>query len=632
MNKLSKKLSLIITSSILSIAAGISVALPISQNLVKDSSITNINSISQATTESKVIPSEVNDQNANISTKNGPVTFMGNTITALDWYGNKMWDIDFSKQVPDKNGTVSGNSYDGAWPRAWYNWDYNRSDDTIWVLGFWSSNNKKQPLFEIKASDGTFTKHEVDYNKFSTDLPNPNVTSAYRFISALSSGKVMIYGGAGSTYDAKGILYDPKTKTAELIKGNSAEKSILPIGDNSFGENYRWYFFNLIPIANNKNLVEVFPFSSKATTDDTEAAKNASYDIYFLLVDDNLNMAYTTGTWSSKIKVADAMQGYRNTQATPQRDYYSLLDGRVVTVVYNTAIIIDAKNTNDIKYGVFPMSETKWIKSWAFDSNQNLYFKFKNESKIYKVSGTAWETLDNNLKNESISPQIYLDLSGVSDITKHANNLIIYNVYGYTGQLMMVNSIHNDYVNTKNSESITVESNPEEYGLAFGVTQNKTNQNEGDNVGILNGPNSILKASDFELSSFARTSKIPSEITKDDIETSNGFLKNSTDFKITKMDDEKGEIEIECQLYQIPWFTTTLPNDISPKTVTKSYTTSNKIADKTSWKNLTASTDYDFLNMKPSKITSEDLTNLDPFQVSFQSQVVVNATRATTLS
>ncbi|CRH74518.1 Domain of uncharacterised function (DUF1976) [Chlamydia trachomatis] len=52
------------------------------------------------------------------------------------------------------------------------------------------------------------------------------------------------------------------------------------------------------------------------------------------------------------------MQNYRNTKITPQRDYYTMLDGKVVTVVYNTAIVIDGKNDN-IQFGVYPMSEKK---------------------------------------------------------------------------------------------------------------------------------------------------------------------------------------------------------------------------------------------------------------------------------
>ncbi|RXY96692.1 hypothetical protein D8X55_02895 [Malacoplasma penetrans] len=623
MNKLSKKISLMITSSILSIATGISIALPISNQALTNSSITNIYSKNQATQTSPVIPSEVNDQNANISTKNGPVTFLGNKITALDWFGNKLWEKDFSTLVPGSQG-VNGQSYNGAWPRAWFNWDYNRNTDTIWVLGFWSDSTKTQPLFEIKAADGSITNtHTVNYKNIS-GLESVKISSAYRFVSALSSGKVMIYGGAGSSYNGKAILYDPKTKTASLLNGNSSSTEILPMGDASHGSNYKWYFFNLIPVAANRNIVEVVTFANKETSND-EGSAYANYHVYFLLVDDQLNMVFNSSSssgsqWAKPVKVADGLQGYRNSKITPQRDYYSLLDGRVVTVVYNTAIIIDGKSDN-VQVGVYPTSQSKWIKSWAFDSNQNLYFKFKNEDVIYKVSGSSWQTINNT--NTNVSPYVYLDLKGISAASAYAQDLIIYNVYGYTGQLMMINSVYNERVDTKNS-GITTENNDKNYGLALAVTQNDKLQDKGDYKGFLNGPNTFQQASDFELSNSAKTSKIPSEITKDDIEASNGFLRNSSDFTIKEMDDSTGNIKIECKLYQIPWFTDKLPDGISPKVISKTYTTDKKIIDKTSWKTLTTSTDYDFLNMKPSTIKKEDVENLDPFQVSFQSQTIVD--------
>ncbi|BAC44052.1 hypothetical protein [Malacoplasma penetrans HF-2] len=631
MNNTSKKISLAITSSILSVATGLSIAIPIAGNTAKDTSIANVSSVNQATESSPIIASEVNDQNANLSTSNGPITFLGDKITALDWFGNKLWEIDFSKLVEGSNGQIGGGSsnFTGAWKRTWWNWDYNRATDTIWVIGYWSNTTKKQPLFEIKASNGEIlNKHEIDYSKFGSDFPNPNIGTVYRFITSLSSGKVMIYGGAGNSYDAKGVLYDPKNKTATLIKGDSASTEILPMNNTSYGTKYKWYFFNLIPIATNRNIVEVVNFVDEGSITGDNGAGKANYNIYFLLVDDNLNMIHkkdSSSPWAKHVQVASGMQGFRNSKITPQRDYYSLLDGKVVTVVYNTAIIIDGKS-NDTKIGTFPMTDSKWIKSWAFDSNQNLYFKFKGEKIVYKVSGSAWDNLGSNLGNKTISPDRYLDLGGVTAIKDYADNMTIYNVYGFTGQLMMINSKYNENVDTNNSS--LSETNTGNYGLAIAVNQNSTNQNVGDYKGILNGPDSIQKASDFNLSDSARTSKIPSEITKDDIVTTNGFLKNSTDFKIVSMDDTKGSIEIETNLYQIPWFATRLPDNISPKTVRKTYTTDNKIQNKTSWKTLSNTTDYDFVNMKPTTIQREDVENLDPFQVSFQSQIITNANGA----
>lgn len=180
---------------------------------------------------------------------------------------------------------------------------------------------------------------------------------------------------------------------------------------------------------------------------------NATYDVYFLLVDDNLNMVTRDGVWGHKVKVASGMVGYRNTQLTPQRDYYSMLDGIVITIVYNTAVVIDATSSN-VNFGVFPMTDSKWIKSWSFDSNQNLYFKFKDDTKIYKVSGDFWKTL-NNSSSTAVSPTLYLDLSVINnDVKKYASNFIIYNVYGYTGQLMLINYYYSKFIKLSDSNNI----------------------------------------------------------------------------------------------------------------------------------------------------------------------------------
>lgn len=239
--------------------------------------------------------------------------------------------------------------------------------------------------------------------------------------------------------------------------------------------------------------------------------------------------------------------------------------------------------------------------------------KFKDEAVIYKVSGSFWETL-NNSWSSPVSPDMYLDLKGVEkdNVKNYANNMIVYNVYGYTGQLMMINSKYHAKVDTTNSGLST--SNNDNFGLAFAVTQNSSNQDKDDYKGILNGDKSIQKASDFKLNDSAKSSKISSEITRNDINTLNGsFLKDSSDFSNKSINDADGKITIECKLYKVPWFASELPKDISPKIITHEYKTDNKITNKISRKTLSTSTDYDFMNMRPTKIQPSDVENLDPF-------------------
>ncbi|MDE5949921.1 MAG: hypothetical protein K2G54_03525 [Malacoplasma sp.] len=552
-------------------------------------------------------------QNSNLSTISGPLTFWGNKITALDWYGSKIWDIDMAEYNVGFNGQIGANaSYSGrgvSWSRAWFNWDYNRSTNTIWVLGFIGGQNKDQKLFAIDATNGKVTK--------TISLGN---TGMVYFVSALASGNVICFGNAANGYDGSAYLYSAKTESVTKLQGNSKDK-VNALKDT--GSSYRWVFNNLIPVANNVNFLEIYSFGTTSGTTGDGSASLASYDVYFLMVDDNLNFI-GTGSWLEAKKVASGLPGYRNSTIAPQNDYFVLLSGKVATVVYNTVVIIDPSNLNNITATSFAMSEGKWIQSWTVDANDNLYFKFKNDSKIFKIEKN---TLSSTL-NASLNPATYLDLSGISQnqISAFANNFIIYNVFGYTGQLMMINAKPETYI-----ESSTPPSNNEttKWGLAIGVTQNAYNQLQGDYKGLLNTSESFQKSADFTIEQAVLNSKIPSEITQNDVTTlNNSFFQASNNYQpfvIKDINDSNGTFKVEVNLYQIPWFASVLPDNSIPKNITKEFKTTNTILNKTSWKTLSSSTDYDFLNTLPSNLKVDDVNNLDPFQASFQSQTITDA-------
>ncbi|MDE6082402.1 MAG: hypothetical protein K2F52_00820, partial [Malacoplasma sp.] len=553
-------------------------------------------------------------QNSNLSTTSGPLTFWGNKITALDWYGSKIWDIDMSEYNVGYNGQTGVNAvYTGrgvSWPRAWFNWDYNRSTNTIWVLGYTGGQNKDQKLFAIDASNGKITK--------TIGLGD---TGMVYFVSALASGNVICFGNAANDFNGTAYLYNQKTDSVTKLEGNSKDK-VNQLKDT--GSSYRWVFSNLIPVANNVNFLEINSFGTQSGTTGDGSAHLASYDIYFLMVDDNLNFI-GTGSWSEPKKVADGLAGYRNSTVAPQNDYFILLSGKVATVVYNTVIIIDPSNSNNITATSFAMSEGKWIQSWTVDANDNLYFKFKNDSKIFKIEKNTLSLTTNT----SLNPGTYLDLSGINQnqISSYANNFIIYNVFGYTGQLMMINAKPEVYIQ---NSSPPADNQDTKWGLAIGVTQNIYNQSQGDYKGLLNTSESFQKSADFTIEQSVLDSKIPSEITQNDVTTlNNSFFQNSNNyqpFTIKDINDTNGSFKVEVNLYQIPWFASVLPENSVPKNITKEFKTTNTIANKTSWKTLSSSNDYDFLNTLPTNLTVEDVNNLDPFQASFQSQTITDAT------
>ncbi|MDE5841777.1 MAG: hypothetical protein K2H11_02240, partial [Malacoplasma sp.] len=402
--KKTKKRWIILSTAVTTL--GLTAALPLGIiNFTNSiSQIKKVSSIKQDDSK-ELIPAQNISQNSNLATKTGPLTFWGNKITALDWYGSKIWDIDMSLYVEGDNGKTGAEaSYaKGSWQRAWLNWDYSRDTDTIWIIGYGNNANanSKQKLFSVNAITGEL-KETVDLG----------VTGTVYYVSALASGNVMCYGTATTTYQATAFLYDVKAKEVRKIQGDSKQqadelKDENPSNPNTtFNKDYRWSFSNLIPVSNNVNFVEIYAFGTKSSTDDN-GANLASYDVYFIMVDDNLNSIKRPG-WEKPKKIASGLPGYRNTSVAPQRDYFTLLSGKVATVVYNSVVIVDPSNLNNIK--VFTMSEAKWIQSWTIDANENLYFKFKADEKIYKID----KTILNSNSNSTLAPQTYLDLKGIS--------------------------------------------------------------------------------------------------------------------------------------------------------------------------------------------------------------------------
>ncbi|MDE5949883.1 MAG: hypothetical protein K2G54_03330, partial [Malacoplasma sp.] len=370
--KLKKRLLILLSTIGL---AGLVVSAPLA--LLNKNSTSTFSKISSQKHESvsDLVASQTISQNSNLSTINGPLTFWGNKITALDWYGSKIWDIDMSLYNPGYNGKTGAEAnYNGSgisWSRAWFNWDYNRKTNTIWVLGFFGGNNKNQQLIALDAATGNITK--------TVGLGN---TGSVYYVSALASGNVVCFGNAAKNYDGVAYLYNPSSDKVTTLNGNSKDNVASMKDPDKTG--YRWVFNNLIPVANNVNFLEVYSFGTRPGTTGDQSASLASYDVYFLMVDDNLNFI-GKGNWAQPKKVASGMQGFRNSTIAPQHDYFILLSGKVATVIYNTVVIIDPSNPNNITSTSFPMSEAKWIQSWTIDANENLYFKFKEDSKIFKI-------------------------------------------------------------------------------------------------------------------------------------------------------------------------------------------------------------------------------------------------------
>ncbi|WPL38550.1 lipoprotein 17-related variable surface protein [Malacoplasma iowae] len=558
-----------------------------------------------------LVASQANGQNAYLSAKTGPIVYWGDKITSLDWFGAERWSVDMNK-------VLTSPTHDGDWKRAWFNWDYDRENDVLWILsaGNWRAGtnvNQKLIAIDVKTGNDFFNK-----NKSYKEIPFPKNMTDVRFLSVLKSGDVLMYGGARLPLNSEAYIYSKSEDkiTAISYNFNDALNSVVRAN-----RSFRWYFFNLISIGNNLNVAQFVQFPDGS-------AQTSSFDVYGILVNDNLQQVKNK-IWDKPKLITKGLNGFNNKQTTPQRDYYYLTNGNVVTVLYNKLVLFDPRTT-DIK--VLKLTDDiKWVQSWTFDASDNLYFKYRNDTFIYKINTSNIQATQND---NLLSPITYFDIGGATtnNINSYSNNYVLYNVHGYTGQIMMINSIYRDDPNFGNITEDDKLKN--QYGLAVAISENRFNQNTGDVKGLLNTDKAFLQAANFEIKKGVLENKLPSEITSNDFDYLNeSFLTRNNErdekgnlkyprFTKTTIDDEKGKIEVEVNLDQIPWFVNNgqMPSDIAPKTLKFSSDKSDKISSRITWKD--SNFDYDFKNTLPSKLTDEDVYRFDPFSINIQSQIL----------
>ncbi|WPL38547.1 lipoprotein 17-related variable surface protein [Malacoplasma iowae] len=575
--------------------------------------------------KNKLIASQANSQNTFLSAKTGPIVYWGSKISSLDWFGGERWSIDLD--------TMMDNPYkEGDWKRSWFNYDYDRTNNILYILTSGSSrSNAYQRLLAIDVETGkdVFTGKEISTQNKISYVNFPQKNSDVRFLTVLKNGNVLMYGGAKTGLNDSAYLYEKDKKTIMKIQHNFQtlmDKIKKP-------KNSKWYFFNLIPVSNNRNLVEIVNFTTVSGPEIGNNPDDANFNVYFILVDDNLNIIQNNG-WTSPALAANGISGYKNSKITPQRDYYYFADGKVVTVIYNRIIIVDPNNGVTFKSSKLS-EENKWVLSWTFDSGENLFFKYKDDGFIYSSSSTSVKSTP---KDTLVNLDTYFDINSYSqnDINKYSKDYILYNVHGYYGQIMMLNSYFYTDPNFPNKTEQEIIDN--KYGLAVAITSNENNPLFGDIKGLLNTDDAFIKSSDFTIDNSILNNKLPSEISRQDLTiTNDGFFTRNPEKKEDgtlkypqfvkevindneKKDGQDGNLKITANIDQIPWFVNNnvMPSDIAPLTITKWFNTSNYIQSRVNWKDV--SLDYDFKNTIPSKVTLDDVKRFDPFDINLTSQ------------
>ena len=570
-----------------------------------------------------LIPSGSNYFNAKLSSVNGPILFWNTKITSADWFGAKRWEIDLLN-AKDDNGikfSINPNGHDG-WKRTWLNWDLDKKNDVLYVLSSWgrigdpTTGTPQQNVVAIDVSTGKVIKV---YELKDIGL------KAFFAVSVLENGDVLVYAQQGNAV-TKNIIINTKKQTYEMGQGDLESISKLPENEN--GSDYsssKNYLMNLIPIGPNRNLAITYNLTGHSSSTEDNGKDKGTSQVEFMLCDDNMKkIPNAQGNWNKPVLVTKAIKNTINSMIWPQRDWYKLIDGRIVTVIYDKLVVINPNNLNNPDLKVFVLDKDQWVDSWSFDTNENLFYKNKDDTKIKKVI----------IPKNNDSPKIseYLDLINTSNqkIKDNARSFNLYNVFGYAGQIMLINTYFSPYVQPNSYPDDALSKN---YGLAVAVTDNKNSAGYGDTKGLLNTEEAFQKSADFFIDKDILANKLPSEITRNDLSfTEKGFLtKNKTmingelkypPFVKTTIDDKNKKLKIEANVDQIPWFVgdNKMPDNIPPLKIVKEFQSDVEITSRYWWKD--ADDDYDFKNTLPSKLTLEDIKRINPFMVNINSQKV----------
>lgn len=447
------------------------------------------------------------------------------------------------------------------------NFDLDKRNDILYIL-----NNKKgaQSVVSIDTSNGQVLKeYRLNNNSNGTN------GDTYFTLSVLDNGNVLVFGQQGHAI-SKSELINVKDGTVIQNRGNLESVS------EKYNSSTNNYLMNLIPISENRNLAITYNFTNKSGTQwDVGRVDDNTSRVDFILCDDKMNsITNVENSWNKPKLATMAIPGTMNSAMWQQRDWYRLLDGRIVTIIYDKLFVIDGiTNPNNPIFTSFSIGKNKWVESWSFDTDEKLYFKIKDDSIIQTV------TLDSNKNGSNHTMGTYYNLKdSIELIKKNATKFSLYNVYHYSGQIMIINSYWNSYINTgsmPNQEQI----NQNNYGLAAAITNNRDNPGEGYTKGLLNTDKAFQKSADFTLSDEILNKKLPSEITRNDLTLlNNSFFTKRTDsnsngllyepFVKTEMDDINKILKIVVNIDQIPWFVTNnqMPNEIKPLRIEKEFT------------------------------------------------------------
>ena len=592
-----------------------------------------------------------------ISETTGPIVSRKNSIYSLDWFGAKRWEIDLSvatfngKSVLPNGVTADKNSYLQWYDKVFINYTLDNKNHILYVL----TNTVRTP-----SSSGVSSQNLVAIDTISGritgcwDLKNEvnNLYEAMYSISVLENGNVFIYND-GSNRWWRSQIFDVKTGEATRPFESQDKKAFQDTIDQFNRENpvrtpqtRTSYTF---PVGKNKNVM----IMTNLGNDQSDYGSENS--LWITYVDDKLQrIIKTEGDSQSKpILIQNRNKMSTSVNLSGGSYYpkltYTLADGRILFAAYDKLYIFfpnEIETTGRLVYKEIQVNNDDGtgknlpIQSWSTDTDNNIYIKYAGSGVINKVKITG-----STSQNTTTETSTYFNLDGVDTTTvanekikNNATTFVLYNVYGYSGQIMLLKPY--PIIDKKNIEKTIAYDETNYYGLSAAIVNNTQSPGNGDLKGLLNTEHAFLKSADFNLENTILTNKLPSEISRNDLKLENGafFTRNPEtnpdgspkypQFTKEVINDKtqhdpalgNGNLRITAHLDQIPWFVDNgiMPGNIAPLKITKTYLTTNLIDKRVSWKNVDL--DYDFKNTLPSKITQEDIDRFDPFSINIVSQ------------
>ena len=598
-----------------------------------------------------VVPTEFLYQMPVISVDTGPIVYYGSKITSLDWFGAERWSHDFSDQKT-YHSYFPGKQTDPfvKWPYgAFTNWAVDKKNNVLWVL-----TNSKHSTRDVSAKDNVPPQHIIKIDTitgkiqksfklpgFTDEQTNTGQYGLYYQIQLLDSGKLVIFSQGSSVWGYNWV-FDPNEKDANkqfVFSDASKFKDNEKINQVSEGkhEAATWSRY-VVPVAPNVNILVVV---DRSTTNDNKS--KATGDLHMFLVDDNykrLNITDPQSPWYNGVVIKNIWTYGTDGWAYRYGDkfskaFFKTVNGRTYFTAFNKFYVFypDYQTGYGVRFSEHTFENKGAISSYTIDPSENLFYKLVDDNKIYKlqINGTSYD-------NTTFNSYLYYDLTGNSEpaIKDNAKNYLIFNIPGYSGSIMMINSkIISNTADKKEAAQDGQAIQTNHYGVSVAIVENTKDPGKGDTKGLLNTDKAFTKSSDFTIPENVLKNKLPSEINRRDLEISNdGFLTNNNDkdengnnkypqFIKEIMNDNNNandNLKVTANIDQIPWFVNNgiMPGNIPPLKITKTFKTGQQISDRVSWKN--SELDYDFKNTLPSKITLQDIQRFDPFDINISSQ------------